>query len=151
MQMIPLHRSKEDLLQQYDCLIQIDNFNNRRDFRMMFGLLLIFSVFVLLLYVVTPVASLMVVKGISLMLLAMGWVLLLPVIIWRLIKQKRAAYYFKKAVEAETATGKQYFLGFDEQRFVFGSDDFRDEFDWTHFSHYLESPSTVLLFSPGAK
>jgi hypothetical protein len=146
MQPIPIHRSKEDVLHQWDCIFQIDDFNKKREFGGIAKAVLLLSLFVLLLYVFTPQGSLIVLKGVSLMFVALAWAILLPAVLWQVVKRIKTRRDIRREVVEELKSGKQYYVLFDEEGLTYGAQDFKTELLWTYFFARLETPTTLLLF-----
>jgi hypothetical protein len=151
MQPISITRSKEDLLYQYDCLVQLENYANRRDYGGVYKAVFAITGFTVLLYLFTPSESLMVLKAISLPFTALAWVFLLVVTLWLLGKRLKTRKNIQRWVEMELNNGKQYYMYFDEKGLTYGSENFKTEVCWSHYFCYLETPTVVLLFTKGAK
>lgn len=41
-------------------------------------------------------------------------------------------------------------MSFSEEGLIFGSEDFKAEFNWSHYFSYLETPTVILLFAKRA-
>src|SRR5687768_2611789 len=96
---IPILRTKEDQLHQWDCMFQIDNANKKQEYGGQAVVVLAFSFLVLLLFLLTPSASLVVLKGISFMVAFLTWGALIFFLLYQVAKRLKTKRDIRREIE----------------------------------------------------
>lgn len=144
---IPVKQSKDDLRREFDCIKQIDNYNQRWEYGGVSLGLLTASAFTACMYLFTPTKVLVTVKAIFSMLTLLGWVVAIPIVIYLIVKRQRWSRRINKAVDEVLESGKSYELRFDDGALTLRTEDVTTEMNWSHFIAYMETPTILFLFT----
>ena len=77
-------------------------------------------------------------KGVSFVLLTFSWTFLIAFSVWQAVKNLKIYLRFNRMLSAALDDRKNYFMDFNQEMLVYGSEDYTMEAKWTYFIGYLE-------------
>ena len=150
MESILINRTKEDLLQQFQYIKQVENFNYRQLYAKQGFIVIGLTSLFLCLFFFTDASILITLKAVLFYLIGIVWIFILSFILWHLIKRQKMNVRIRKIVNSEINTNKEYYMSFNDEGIIHSSNDYKSELKWNYFVGYLENSKCILLFPEGS-
>ena len=146
---IEIKRTADDVRRQLYFIQDYENKRDRYEHKLPLKWFLGISLFVLLLFTITPKDSLIVIKGVSFILVGLMWIAGIIYALWFWNKKAARYKWIKKTVEETMLLQGKHFLEFDEEGLKYTTDNYTIHYKWSYYTAYDEDPSTIYLFPEG--
>jgi hypothetical protein len=144
-----LKQSETDLRHQYGLVRKMENLLLFGSFRRIGYPVLYITGSYLLFYWLTDAKSFIIVKGVAFLLVTLMWVMFLGYSVWFIIKLQNRNRWFEKQIKDKLTKGNEYYMSFDDEHLNLQTLDLKLELNWSYFTFYAESPTTIFLFPKG--
>ncbi len=149
MEKILIKKSLNDLEHQYNFLKNLENSLDYKSNKLALIWIVSPTIAYLCLIFFTDSNSFVTLKAIFSVLIVLFWIVLILIAFWIGIKSMKRNSIFKELIREKLNEEKEYFLSFDEEKFILQTSEYNLELEWNFFKAYLESDIAIFIFPEG--